>query len=1240
MYSVAEKIRTGLQILPWILLLSVFSGHAQRIFYSDAASDWKTSAPPNSDPSHVVIVVGDIKYPSKDPTVLNLIKTHLESIREKGTLVVPGDLIYPHGLPDEDEKGYENARGDLEALLKAIGDFKGNLILMPGNHDWDKGGKEGWNNVKNEDEYIQTFFDRDVFYPGAGCPGPKEIALTDDITAIVFDTQWWFHKNEKPGPDDDCDFEDEAGLFVQMEDIIRRNIDKKILVFGHHPLYSVGNHGGYFHPSRLLFPLLDVHPALYIPLPGFLYTGYRKYLGSIQDLAHPEYKILKNTLLKVFESYPNVVYVAGHDHNLQYFQYGDLHHIISGGGGEGTYIAKKKKKADFAMASRGISVFKFYPDGDVWLESRIPDSTNLGRLVFRTKMFNKPVYRPVEKEKYLASLDFADSTVTVHLSDIYNKGKFVRFWMGDNYRNVWNLPVELPVFDIGSEKGGLTILKRGGGQQTRSVRMEDKNGRQYVLRSVNKYVEKAISQEMRNTIAEDAVQDAISASHPFAAVTVPKLADAAGVLHTNPKIVWMPDDPRLGKYRQDLANDVFLFEERPDDNREDIASFGRSKKIVSTAKVVEKTQEEHDHQVDQEAVVRARIFDIFLNDWDRHDDQWRWASFKEHGIRTYIPIPRDRDQVYFVNEGVVMWLARQDFIQPKFQGFDYRIRNVRGLGFNARYFDRYFMTEPDLNDWKRIAGSIQKSMTDSVIHSAIRSLPHEVYETSGSSIENKLKSRRERLDEYAVGLYRFIAKEVDVVGTEDREWFQINRLENGNTRVTVMALSDKKGKVKDSLYNREFRFDETREIRLYGLKGKDKFEIDGDAKKAIKLRIIGGKSNDSIIDRSRIRRPGKTLLVYDRKDKNNVILKGKETKLKLSRSKSVNEYNREQYKYDKVMPILAAGYNIDDGIYIGGGAHFKRYNFRDSSFHKISGTFAFQTQAFNIEYEGLISSFSQFFDLEIFARLSAPRNVDNFFGIGNETKRFTSDKTYFRVRYDYTMINPRLKHAAGKHVDYSFGAFYQYFHVSDTAGRFIGNPELNNLDSAAYLEQHFTGLNGALIVDTRNSEVLPSRGIHWITDLSGFYGLNEEAKNFTRLRSDLRLFLSFRADPRVVFAFRFGGAINFGDYEFFQANFLGGETNLRGYRSNRFAGDYSVYQNTEIRIKLMNLKTYVFNGQTGIYFFNDIGRVWVEGENSTRWHDGFGGGVWLTPFEFTALTFSYNMSHEDQLFMFNFRFLF
>ena len=69
--------------------------------------------------------------------------------------------------------------------------------------------------------------------------------------------------------------------------------------------------------------------------------------------------------------------------------------------------------------------------------------------------------------------------------------------------------------------------------------------------------------------------------------------------------------------------------------------------------MIENLIEDNDNRVDQNFVVRNRLFDMWIGDWDRHDDQWRWAEFKEDNGSIYRPIPRDRDQAFFINEGFI-----------------------------------------------------------------------------------------------------------------------------------------------------------------------------------------------------------------------------------------------------------------------------------------------------------------------------------------------------------------------------------------------------------------------------------------------------------------------------------------------------------------------------------------------------------------------------------------------------------
>jgi hemolysin activation/secretion protein len=118
----------------------------------------------------------------------------------------------------------------------------------------------------------------------------------------------------------------------------------------------------------------------------------------------------------------------------------------------------------------------------------------------------------------------------------------------------------------------------------------------------------------------------------------------------------------------------------------------------------------------------------------------------------------------------------------------------------------------------------------------------------------------------------------------------------------------------------------------------------------------------------------------------------------------------------------------------------------------------------------------------------------------------------------------------------------------------------------------------------------------------------------------------------LTLAHRTGAATNVGDYEFYQANYIGGNENLRGYWRTRFAGQTSFYQNTELRLQLLTLKGYVFRGLVGVYGFFDDGRVWVKNDNSDKIHTGYGGGAYFMPYNKVTIDLSFAMSTEVNVF--------
>jgi hypothetical protein len=258
---------------------------------------------------------------------------------------------------------------------------------------------------------------------------------------------------------------------------------------------------------------------------------------------------------------------------------------------------------------------------------------------------------------------------------------------------------------------------------------------------------------------------------------------------------------------------------------------------------------------------------MFIGDWDRHEDQWKWAPVETNKRIVYQPIPVDRDQPYARFDGALLKTAISAAGAKYLQSFDYNIPYPEGFSYERRNVDRFFSNKITLNEWQNTAKELQQQLTNDVIERAIHQLPSEIFALSGEDIIAKLKSRREHLGEYATKYYLFLAKNVDIVGSSHREYFEVNQVNPNETQVTIYDLKDDEPRA-EPYYSRTFKKEETGEIRLYGLSGKDIYNIDGQADRAIKIRVIGGNDEDSV----NVLGSGKKIHIYDDKTKNDFQL--------------------------------------------------------------------------------------------------------------------------------------------------------------------------------------------------------------------------------------------------------------------------------------------------------------------------------------------------------------------------------
>src|SRR5689334_17173383 len=227
----------------------------------------------------------------------------------------------------------------------------------------------------------------------------------------------------------------------------------------------------------------------------------------------------------------------------------------------------------------------------------------------------------------------------------YAASGWKEFWWGEHYRREWATPVSFPVLHISTIDCGLTPLKVGGGLESKSLRLLSANGREYVLRTMDKSHDALVPEELKGTFVNTIVDDQISIAHPYGAIAIAKMGDAISIIHTHPKIYYVPNDSAFGQFTNIFANKLALLEERLSGKGWDHSDpFGNAEDIVNTGEMGQHLFASTKYSVDQQMFLRIRFFDMIINDFDRHADQWVWAEKKNGKQHIYVPIGRDRDQ--------------------------------------------------------------------------------------------------------------------------------------------------------------------------------------------------------------------------------------------------------------------------------------------------------------------------------------------------------------------------------------------------------------------------------------------------------------------------------------------------------------------------------------------------------------------------------------------------------------------
>lgn len=1124
--------------------------------------------------------------------VLPQLSNSLKSANRKSTLLFLGNST-------------RDTQTDALHLKKINEGFKGNTVFIPGELEW----STNIGDLRDIEKNVDDVFGKNTFLPERGCP-IEEVEISDYIVLIVVDSQWYLSAwNKYPKMNDNCEIKERESFFLEIEGLVKDNLGKTILFAVHHPMFSNGEYGGQYTFGQNMSPL---------PILGTAKNVLKKTGGfTTRSLQNSEYRTFRRRLTTLARYSDKVIFLSGHEQSLQYIFDKDVHQIISGSGSGKTGV-RNKRKGKFGYGVKGFAKLDIFKDGS-------------SQVRFFEAKENKVVYQsqvlPVDKET--ANLSYPENFAKTVEASIYDttqtiKKGFHKFLWGDRYRRYYAQMVMAPTVNLDTLFGGVKIVKKGGGHQSLSLRLETKTGKQYVMRAL----EKSAEAYLQFIVKEDFIigkteglapnlilKDFYTGDHPFAPFTVAKLADAIGVYHTNPVLYYVPKQEGLGAYNEDFGDKLHMIEEHASDGHGDQKSFGYSNTLISTADLIKNLSSDEKYSVDTDSYIRARLFDMLIGDWDRHNDQWRWAEFEDEktGDVVYKPVPRDRDQVYSImGDGFLMGFATRAIPSLKLmEGFHPEIRNVKGFNSSPNTFslDKYLLPKTHLEDWIEQAKFIQEHIDAELISKAFMDFPIEVQDDTAEDIKEILLSRKQQLQETAKTYFEIISKRIVILGTDKDDYFVVKDIGNGITEVTGHRIKD--GKKADVFFHKKIDKKVTKDIWIYGLDDDDYFEVIGGKKIGPKLKLIGGQNND--IYNVKKRRKAK---IYDYKGQKNTFETHGGAK-RLTDNYNINTYDPFKAKNSINQLIPSIGANPDDGLKIILSDTYTSNGFIQQPFtsqHTFNAAFYFATSGYDFSYTGEFARTLGNASLELALKYTSPNFSINFFGLGNETPNFDDslDFDFNRVKIKNKSFAPSLIWNGRFGSKFRLGASYESIEVEENDGRFVEDFYTSNTDLVS--GNSFLGVDAKYSFENASGGSFPTLGL--VASLHTGYKayLNDESDKggFGYIIPSLAIDYQLHPTGIVVLASKLKSHINFGeDFEFYQGASIGAEDGLRSYRFQRFTGKSSFYQSTDLRVSLKRVRTSVIPIVVGVYGGFDYGRVWISDDTSNIWHTSYGGGIFV-----------------------------
>lgn len=803
--------------------------------------------------------------------------------------------------------------------------------------------------------------------------------------------------------------------------------------------------------------------------------------------------------------------------------------------------------------------------------------------------------------------NLGSDTVIVVAGPNYAAGGLHRSLLGANYRDVWTTPIKVPVLDLRNFRGGLLPTKKGGGMQTKSLRFVAPDSSEWVFREVRK-TSSSLGPEYNGTIIRYILDDERSASHPTGAIAVAPMLRVADVLHPTPRLYFMPDDPLLGDFRKEFAGKLGMMEEYPSVPKEG-RGFAGADKIIDSQELLDRINADTENPVDARNFLTALLMDLFIGDNDRHPGQFKWARLGPRAVAPWQPIPRDRDKAFVSYEGVLMKLAR--LALPSLLTFRGSYADPAAQFENATEFDRRLLGSLDRSVWDSVATSLMQRLTDPVIDNAVAAMPIE-YTRSSQDLAAKLKARRNGLRDAAGRYYAELWAVADIHGTDADDQATVTRSGEGIVDVRLQSANGA------TYFARRFNSGETKEIRIYLHDGNDRANVEGSVGQSIPVRIIGGNGSNVFTDLSVVGGDRRPTRFYDGGTVQGVKYARDTVDERINFDNAFNRYfNRRPWlraygtlippqrdRGASLRPIVELRGQRGLGIYPVLGFRRTVYGFRDVPYASTSSADIALAASNRMRIRAAFDKRFEESDTHIPVNGQMSQfEVVEFKGFGNDIPDLRG--RFYDVRQRQWQFRPAIGRSFNPVSDISIGPVFRYTTTDSVGGRFISllrpygftkfgqaGLQLNaHLESRAYPDT------------TKPRVVLSVLG-------SAYPALWDAATPYQSVDAWTAAYFTLPAPKKPVLALRAGGKKLWGAFPYFDAAFLGGSESFRTEKKQRFAGDASLYGNSELRVPLAKFPL-ILPLDVGALGFFDAGRVYVNGNSPGGWHTAAGGGFWV-----------------------------